>query len=299
VIIRFFLATILLLSSSHAQTSSPPSSLESRALINAAEINRKMVEDLRWEFGGTRHRGLQIYMPIIGSIIGDTSRFDSPNFAAALATWQQQQGLSTTGVLDEETWMRMVGLLQENRLKNRDYPPMEELVVVPASDFFDPTRREDLRKVHVRAYEAYKRMVAAALADRSVAAALADGSNPESGKYFKIISSWRSREYQEGLRKQQSGGLGRVAIAKNSPHFTGRALDIYVGGLPVSTENKNRAVQVSSPVYKWLVRNAANFGFRPYFFEPWHWEYVGDQIETEPLPYKYRNSAPGMKSCYR
>ena len=60
----------------------------------------------------------------------------------------------------------------------------------------------------------------------------------------------------------------------NSPHFTGRALDLYVGGDPVDTKDANRAIQVTTPAYKWLVRNADRFGFRPYFYEPWHWEYV-------------------------
>jgi LAS superfamily LD-carboxypeptidase LdcB len=61
----------------------------------------------------------------------------------------------------------------------------------------------------------------------------------------------------------------------NSPHFTGRALDIYVGGEPVSTKDDNRAIQTQTKAYRWLVKNAAHFGFRPYFYEPWHWEYVG------------------------
>ena len=60
----------------------------------------------------------------------------------------------------------------------------------------------------------------------------------------------------------------------NSPHFTGRAIDLYVGGEPVDTRDPNRALQVETPVYQWLVRNAERFGFRPYCYEPWHWEYV-------------------------
>jgi zinc D-Ala-D-Ala carboxypeptidase len=274
--------------------------VESNAiLVKAAQINRDQVKNLEWEFGGTRQRGLYLYVPIITQIIGDSSSFDSPGFAAALAAWQQQQGLSTSGVLDKDTWMRMVAVLQENRLKSREYPAMEELTVVSPQEFFDPTRRDDLRKVHVRAYDAFKRMVEAARADKMVAAALTDPNNPEARNYFKIISSWRSREYQEELRKHQSGGLGRVALAKNSPHFTGRALDIYVGGLPVSTDDKNRAIQVSTPVYQWLVRNAPRFGFRPYFYEPWHWEFVGDSDSNESLRVQVPVSFPGMKSCYR
>src|SRR5690242_20976103 len=45
-------------------------------------------------------------------------------------------------------------------------------------------------------------------------------------------------------------GLGRVALAKFSAHFTGRALDMYVGGLPVSTNDSNRAKQIASPAYQ-------------------------------------------------
>ena len=93
-------------------------------------------------------------------------------------------------------------------------------------------------------------------------------------KYLKIVSAFRSREYQEQLRRQ-SPNAGSAGLAVNSPHFTGRALDLYVGGEPVDSKDSNRAVQVSTPVYRWLVQNARRFGFRPYFYEPWHWEYVG------------------------
>jgi D-alanyl-D-alanine carboxypeptidase len=41
----------------------------------------------------------------------------------------------------------------------------------------------------------------------------------------------------------------------------------------VSTADANRAIQVATPAYGWLARNAHRFGFRPYFYEPWHWEY--------------------------
>jgi len=46
-----------------------------------------------------------------------------------------------------------------------------------------------------------------------------------------------------------------------------------VGGEPVSTDDRNRAIQVNTKVYQWLVKNAESFGFYPYFYEPWHWEY--------------------------
>ena len=116
--------------------------------------------------------------------------------------------------------------------------------------------------------------VAAAIADPSLKLAhTPQGELLPTEKYFKIISSFRSPEYQEQLRRQ-SPGAGSAGLAVHSPHFTGRALDLYVGGDPVDTKDANRAIQVKTPAYQWLVRNAARFGFRPYFYEPWHWEYV-------------------------
>jgi LAS superfamily LD-carboxypeptidase LdcB len=118
-------------------------------------------------------------------------------------------------------------------------------------------------------------MVAAAVADptlnlkQTTSAELAPAE-----KFFKIISAFRSREYQEELRRKSPNAGSAGLAVNNSPHFTGRALDIYVGGDPVDTKDSNRVIQVNTPAYRWLVRNAERFGFRPYFYEPWHWEYV-------------------------
>ena len=171
--------------------------------------------------------------------------------------------------------MRLVSQWQGNRLKQRGYPDASQLVTAPPSDFYDPGRAAEMRQVERNAYAAYKRMLAAAIADPELDLANTgpDELAPKE-KYFKIISSYRSREYQDALRKQ-SPNSGSAGLAVNSPHFTGRALDISVGGDPVDTKDSNRAIQVNTPAYRWLVRNAERFGFRPYFYEPWHWEYVG------------------------
>jgi LAS superfamily LD-carboxypeptidase LdcB len=171
----------------------------------------------------------------------------------------------------------MISRWQGARLKDRAYPHADALVTAVASDFYDPTRPDELRQVERETYAAYKRMVAAAAADPSLHLARgADGQLTPSEKYLKIISAFRSREYQEQLRRQ-SPHSGRAGLAVNSPHFTGRALDLYVGGEPVETKDSNRAVQVQTRVYQWLIRNAERFGFRPYFYEPWHWEYVNNR----------------------
>jgi len=229
----------------------------------AAEQNARLKSDLNWTFGARPQRGWYLYTPLIQRLLGASAAPETNAFARALAEWQRSEELTPTGVLDQETWMKMVAVFQSRRIKDRSTPPPERLTLVPAPEFFDPERPDDLRYVERQAYAAYKKLVAAAEADLSLR------SNEN---WLKVISAFRSPAYQAQLRRQ-SPKSGRAGLAVNSPHFTGRALDLYVGGEPVSTNDQNRAIQVNTKVYQWLVKNAERFGFYPYFYEPWHWEY--------------------------
>jgi uncharacterized protein YcbK (DUF882 family) len=182
-------------------------------------------------------------------------------------------GLNASGILDEDTLMSMISQWQSSRLKDRTIPSEDQLVTAPPSDFYDPARLPELRPVQRNAYDAYRKMIAAAIADPTLKLSHNVGELAPEEQFFKIVSAFRSREYQEKLRRE-SPNAGSAGLAVNSPHFTGRALDLYVGGDPVDTRDSNRAIQVKSPAYQWLVKNAERFGFRPYFYEPWHWEYV-------------------------
>jgi D-alanyl-D-alanine carboxypeptidase len=252
-------------------------SASAAAFASAATRNAQLRYELDWTFGGKQQRGWHLYVPLITRLI-ETEQPDAAahDFAASLARWQKGAGLRPSGILDDETLYRMVSAWQSVRLKDRSYPLAEQLLTVSAAEFYDPARPAELRQVEREPYAAYRRMVAAAAADPSLGLKLgSDGSLAPEEKFLKIISSFRSREYQEKLRRE-SPHSGRAGLATHSPHFTGRALDIYVGGEPVETKDSNRALQVRTPVYQWLVRNADRFGFRPYYYEPWHWEYVGD-----------------------
>ena len=247
-------------------------SAEASFARGAAEQNGVLKDELRWTFGGQTQRGWVIYVPLIQRLIGTDDAATTEGFAARLARWQKSVGLAGSGVLDETTLMRMISTWQSHRLKNRTYPTPEQLYTVPPAEFYDPSRADDLRRVERQTYAAYKRMLAAAVAESSLQLATRGGELAPSEKYLKIISAFRSKEYQERLRKAEPGA-GRAALAVNSPHFTGRALDIYVGGEPTITKDNNRALQTQTRAYRWLVRNAERFGFCPYFYEPWHWEY--------------------------
>jgi hypothetical protein len=239
-----------------------------------AQRNAQLSNDLVWNFGGKQQRGWYLYTALIQRLINTKEGVATEKFASALERWQRKSGMAASGVLDEETLYAMIKLWQGARLKDRSPATPDQLLTAPITDFYDPTRAEDLRQVERRTYAAYKQMVAAAVADKSLG--LAHGKQGElaaNEKYLKIVSAFRSRDYQDKLRRE-SPNSGTAGLAVNSPHFTGKALDVYVGGEPVETRDSNRAVQVNTRVYQWLVQNAERFGFRPYCYEPWHWEYV-------------------------
>lgn len=245
------------------------------AFAAAASQNAALRNELTWTFGGKQQRGWSLYELLIGKTLKTEEDTATSDFASAVAAWEKRSGLSADGVIDEDALMRLVSQWQSNRLKNRAAATPDQLLTAPGTDFYDPSRAEELRQVERNTYAAYKRMIAAALADPALKLARGSAGQLAPGeKYFKIISAFRSREYQDELRRR-SPNAGSAGLAVNSPHFTGRALDIYVGGDPVDTKDSNRAIQVDTPAYRWLVRNAERFGFRPYFYEPWHWEYVG------------------------
>ncbi len=237
----------------------------------AALKNKDQLSKLAWSFGGKLQNGWSIYVPLISRSLGTEALPDSADFASALADWQAKQGLTASGVLDAETMSRFVSVWQAQRQFRYFLPDADRLISAPIDEFFDQTRSPELLKLDREAYSAYKKMIAAA--ERDLGHKYRTGSGV---KYLTIISAYRSPEYQAALRRKAPNS-SRSALAKFSAHSTGQALDIYVGGDPVSTKDANRQLQIETPAYKWLVKNASRFGFYPYFYEPWHWEYVPEK----------------------
>lgn len=241
----------------------------------AATTNVALRNDLTWTFGGKQQRGWYLYHLLIGKTLNTRDDSSTSDFAAAVAAWQKRRGITADGILDQDSLTAMVSQWQGSRLKDRTYATPDQLLTAPPSDFYDPSRAAEHRQVEHDTYAAYKRMISAAIDDPTLKLAHTSSDQLAPGeKYFKIISAFRSREYQEHLRRKSPNAGSAGLAVNNSPHFTGRALDLYVGGSPVDTKDSNRAIQVNTPAYRWLVKNAERFGFRPYFYEPWHWEYV-------------------------
>ena len=247
---------------------------KSNAFSAAAAANSSSRSTLTWPFGGKMQRGWEIYVPLISHTIGTDEDAGSSDFAEALSKWQRGKGLPSNGTMDEPTMKMFVSHWQSQRLGRANTPGAEALMSAPITDFWDQGRDANMLQLERMTYVAYKRMLAEAARDLGGQLRFTrDGELAPGEKFLRIVSAYRSPEYQAALRKREPGA-GRAALAKNSPHFTGQALDIYVGGEPVTTKDGNRLVQVQTPAYKWLVKNASRFGFYPYFYEPWHWEYV-------------------------
>src|SRR5688572_15938282 len=247
---------------------------KSSAFSKAALENARLRSSLAWGFGGKTQNGWDIYVPLIAQTIGTESGPDTAEFADSLARWQQKTGLLSNGVLDRPTLEAFTKFWQSRRLGRAGLSGADVLLSAPITEFFDPTRSPDLLQLERETYAAYKRMIAAAAKDlRSELKLTTTGDLAPEEKFLRIVSAYRSPEYQAALRKKEPGA-GRAALAVHSPHSTGHAIDIYVGGEPVKTLDSNRLIQVQTPAYKWLVKNAHRFGFYPYFYEPWHWEYV-------------------------
>jgi hypothetical protein len=95
---------------------------------------------------------------------------------------------------------------------------------------------------------------------------------------LKLASAWRahrwqSREQYEAVLVAKFGSVaeGRRWLAFDSPHETGLAIDIGVGGLKPSRASVT--FQRKQPLHQWMVAHAWEYGFHPYKVEPWHWEF--------------------------
>lgn len=252
--------------------SAPENSANLARFAEAASQNSRLRSSLVWNFGKAQ-MGWDIYVPLISQTIGTDASPDSPQFASALSKWQARNSLQSTGILDADTLGAFTKFWQSQRFHGGNAAD-SDLVQLPILEFYDPTRSPELLQLERGTYAAYKRMIAAVAKDlRGQLKVTSAGDLAPDEKFLRIVSGYRSPEYQAQLRAREPG-VGRIALAKNSVHFTGRAIDLYVGGEPTTTKDPNRMIQVQTPVYKWLVKNAHRFGFYPYFYEPWHWEYV-------------------------
>lgn len=241
----------------------------------AAMANAFSLTTLEWTPFTQVERGWEAYVPILQKEIARRCDPASGAFAGGLAGFQSRYGLPATGVFDAATFTVLKGVVQERRpfimarVRNEcpEPPPLNQLgYLLPEEEHADRLTRLLRRDV----LDAYRRMAAAARREVPAIAA-----NPE---LLQIFSGFRDPE-ADAARCAKQGNCDGVRRALCSPHRTGTAVDLYVGhiqGMDVdSTASDSRLFMSRGAAYQWLVMNAGRFGFTPYLYEPWHWEYVG------------------------
>lgn len=245
----------------------------------AASANSITLYAMQWSPFGPTEMGWEIYVPLIQKELGSGCDPTSAGFAEKLAIFQTLHNLPSTGRFDIATFNVLKGLWQERRpfILSRvrgecpSPPPISELSYLVAGEEHAERKTRMARR---DVLEAYRAMVAAAKAEVP--------EMSQSPELLQIFSSFREPE-ADAARCARDGNCDGVRRATCSAHRTGTALDVYVGHLlgygVDSTHSHNRRYMSQTQTYRWLVQNAERFGFVPYAFEPWHWEWVGNPGE--------------------
>jgi zinc D-Ala-D-Ala carboxypeptidase len=240
----------------------------------AARQNTVSLTQLSWNFYGRPETGWDAVATHIAHDLETACPVTSPAFATALQAWQRRNGIAASGRMSRETLHLFVEKWQHKRLlrhgfgkpyRGCKYGPQEALVMIEPSH--DRTSRQIMlvNKIDPKAYAAYRKMFSVARTELGVS----------DGDMLRIFSAHRPPDYNQKLC-DMDGRCDGVQRAICSLHFTGRALDLVVGGKNGDTSHENRTLQSQGIAYGWLLKNAGKYGFVNYAFEPWHWEYVGD-----------------------
>jgi len=253
----------------------PPTPACDEGPAAAAHANAASLQTLVWAPFGRAETGWQTYAPLIAREVHTSCTPDTPGFAAALAAWERVQRFPADGTLQPAAFLRMKGVIQTRRPFVRlsaqhvcpAPPPQSRLATARPDEGYGGK----LIQLRPAALAAYRRMVAAARADDPGIAA--DPRN------LTIFSGYRSPS-SDAARCIREGNCNGTVRATCSAHRTGLAMDLYVGQAPGygpdSSADVNRRFMSRTPTYRWLVANADRFGFVPYAFEPWHWEWTGE-----------------------
>ncbi len=244
------------------------------AMRIAAADNEASLTDRDWSPWGRPEKGWETYEPLITQEIGSACGPESPGFAEALARWQVAHKLPGDGVMSAQTfealrvlWLRRRPFVQA--FSAGVCPPDADEAALVATDKAEAYSGKPVQ-LQAAALSAYRAMLAAAREE-----VFEVGANRQ---LLTIFSGYRAPSDDEA-RCDRDGGCGTLIRARCSAHRTGTAVDLNLGAAPASrpdsTEDFNRRFQSRTPAYRWMVANAGRFGFTPYPFEPWHWEWAG------------------------
>jgi LAS superfamily LD-carboxypeptidase LdcB len=245
------------------------------AFAAAAAQNAASLTSASWSVFGRAETGWEIYAPLTAHEIATACGPDQPGFAEALSVWQKQHGLPSSGVMDPVT-LKALNILW---LRRRPFVEASGHGVCPPPPpafrlaYATPSEGYLTKPIQMRttALGAYRQMIAAARQDLPSMAA--------DKRLLTIFSGYRD-PVDDAARCAKDGNCGTITKANCSAHRTGLAMDVFLGAapgfVPESSADPNRLYQSRGEVYRWMVANAPRFGFVPYPFEPWHWEWTGE-----------------------
>ena len=252
---------------------SPPAC--DRGPAAAAKANAASLQTLVWAPFGRSETGWATYAPLVGREIHTECAPETPGFAAALTAWAAGQRLPADGAMTPVVFARLKSVIQMRRpfvrLSARGVCPNPP--AASALSWASPAESYGGKPVQLRpgALGAYRQMVAAARRESPQVA-----TDPRN---LALFSGFRDPA-ADAARCVREGNCNGVQRATCSAHRTGLAMDVYVGQAPGfspdSSADANRAFMSRTATYRWLVENADRFGFVPYPFEPWHWEWTGE-----------------------
>lgn len=158
-------------------------------------------------------------------------------------------------------------LVNKNNSISKDYVP-KDLVNVTGVDYIK--RENEVMKLNKKALECYQ---------------LLYNEAKKEGYNLTIFSAYRSYEKQQTLWEARQDE-NYVAKPGQSEHQTGLSVDISTRDIGITTNFMN------SDAYKFLINNAYKYGFiirypkdkediTGYYFEPWHYRYVGIDVSTK------------------
>lgn len=248
-----------------------PSDCDPPAWRTAAAANRASLFNLAWSPFGVAETGWATYAPLVSAEIHSACEADTAGFAQRYATWQTQRGLPADGIFkasDFDVLRDALALrrpfVQQTSKGLCPAPPDEAGLATASADESYGGKSVQLRPAALQAYE---RMLAAARADGLARPPL-----------LQLVSGYRGPV--EEAARCADGACDSRSRASCSAHRTGLAVDLFLapapGYDPTSTAEPNRRRIAESAEYRWLVTNAPRFGFLPYAYEPWHWEWTGE-----------------------
>jgi hypothetical protein len=254
----------------------PPEDCQSGAAPDsAAAVNAASLSTLVWSPFGRGEVGWEIYAPRVAHEIETACSPGTQRFAAALARWQNGHGLKPTGTFDPDTFKAMLVRWHQARpfVKVNGQGVCPGAPAVATLSTAKPGEAYGGKTIQLRpgAMDAYRRMVAEAKA----AGVLHDP------RALTIFSGFRDPD-ADAARCARDNNCQGVVRTICSAHRTGLALDLFIAAAPGfgpdSSNDTNRLIMTRSDVYRWMVANAARFGFVNYAFEPWHWEWTGEPM---------------------